>query len=633
MSEIKNKKPEGDRAEKTREALSRLRAGMAEVGADAVVIPSEDFHDSEYVNDYFKLREHYSGFDGSAGTLLVLEADAYLWTDGRYFLQAGTQLRGTGITLMKQGEPGVPKLMELLRERIREAVGACFTVFMDGRTVSSTLGTAMKNSITKEGGKAVLDRDLAGECWEGRPELKATEIFELPASSTGMTRAEKLADVRAEMAKYSADYLLLSDLMETAWLFNLRASDIDCTPVFYTYTLVGKDSLTLFTLDGALPDDIKAELKAEGTLCCDYNDAKMTVDALPDGSRVWVDLKKTNYAMTSRIALTCDIIDRPTPVEMMKAVKNDVEIASTRNAHLKDAAAVTEFIYWLKQSIHSKPLSELSAAKHLDDLRFSKDGCFDLSFPTISAYADNGAIVHYEPTPETDKALAPEGFLLVDSGGQYMDGTTDITRTIALGPLTDKMKEYYTLVLKSHITLERMRFLAGTTCREIDEVTRKPLNERGLDFNHGTGHGVGHILSVHEGPNFITKGPRAASEMVPGMITSDEPGVYIENEFGIRLENEILCVDETDSESTSGHDGVPKSKVLKGAGSSNRESRVYAFEPLTLVPFEREAIVKDMLTDEEIDWLNSYHQKVYDMVSPLVPKETVIWLKDAAKPL
>lgn len=590
-------------------ALRSLRSSMAEHGADAVIIPSADWHDSEYVNDYFKLREHYSGFDGSAGTLIVLGDEAALWTDGRYFLQAERQLRGTGIDLMKIGEPGVPKIMEYVIEKVKAGVGSGrgFTLYFDGRTFSSTLGKAVRSAVERTGGSVVTNEDIAGSCWKnGRPALEASVIRELPVSVTGLSRAEKLSAVRSEMKKLSCDTLIVSDLMENAWLMNLRASDIACTPVFYSYCILSMDSCRLFTLKGAMPPEIREKLASDGVECLDYDDAKPAVDAIPENSRIWVDMKKTNYSITEKISRSCIIIDRPTPVEMMKAVKNDTEISSTKNAHLKDAAAVVEFIYRVKRDIGSVDMTELSAAKMLDDLRFSKPGCFDLSFPTISAYADNGAVIHYEPTPETDKKLAPEGFLLVDSGGQYNDGTTDITRTIVLGPLTEKMKRYYTLVLKSHIALETAVFKPGTTGRELDVIARKPLNDEGLDFNHGTGHGIGHILSVHEGPNIISK-HNADCAIVPGMITSDEPGVYIENEFGIRLENEILCVE-------------------KGSG-------MYGFEPLTFVPFDRDAVIRDMLTEDEISWLDQYHEQVYEKVSDLLPDGAAEWLRSATQPL
>jgi Xaa-Pro aminopeptidase len=598
-----------DPENKAVKALGSLRRAMRENGAEAVIIPSADWHNSEYVNDFFKLREHYSGFDGSAGTLIVLKAEAALWTDGRYFLQAERQLAGTGIDLMKQGEPGVPKIMEYLLEKVKAGVdsGSGFTLFFDGRTFSSTLGKAVKSAVERAGGNAVTDKDLAGSCWDsGRPALSASRIWELPLSAAGMTRSEKMSAVRAEMKKLNADILLISDLMENAWLMDLRASDIACTPVFYSYCLLSQDTCRLYTLPGAMPDDIRGKLASDGIECFDYDEAKPAVDAIPENSRVWADMKKTNCFMTDRISRSCVIIDRPTPVEMMKAVKNSTEIESTKNAHLKDASAVVEFIYRLKRDISTEHMTELSAAKILDDLRYSKPDCFDLSFPTISAYAENGAVIHYEPAPETDKELAPEGFLLVDSGGQYRDGTTDITRTIVLGPLTEKMRKYYTLVLKSHIALETAIFAPGTTGRELDVTARKPLNDEGLDFNHGTGHGVGHVLSVHEGPNIISK-HNANCPIVPGMITSDEPGVYIENEFGIRLENEILCVEKED-------------------GS-------YGFEPLTFVPFDRDAIVREMLTDEETSWLNSYHETVYEKVSGLVPDDAAEWLRSATLPL
>ena len=515
--------------------LELLRNEMKTAGIDAYLVPSDDDHASEYVNDHFKGREWISGFTGSAGTVVVTEDEAFLWTDGRYFLQAAEQLEGSGIELMKDGEPGVPAIPEKIRKLAADHDS--FTLGFTGDTMTYAEG----KKLAEECGENVrlkIDADLIDKIWEDRPVLSPTGIWKLPESSCGRTFEEKLEDVREKMAEKSAGVLLISDLMETAWLFNLRGADIQNTPVFYGYTIVTKDACILFTLPGSVTDDLREELRDRGISLRDYNEVRTVIKELTSaGTTLWADGEKTSISMIP----SEDFINSPTPVEMMKAVKNDVETAATRNAHLKDGIAVTKFIYWLKKNVGKMHMTEISCADYLEKLRRSQDGCFDLSFPTIAGYNSNGAIIHYEPTPESDTEVEPHGFLLVDSGGQYIDGTTDITRTISVGPLTQKMKEDYTYVLKGHIDLGSAVFSEGTTGFELDEIARKPIKDAGLDYAHGTGHGVGHVLSVHEGPNYISKrGSKVA--IIPGMITSNEPGLYMEGEFGIRIESEILCM-------------------------------------------------------------------------------------------
>ncbi len=574
--------------------IEKLRALMAQNGIDAYLVPSDDDHASEYVNDHFKAREWITGFTGSAGTALITQDEAFLWTDGRYFLQAAMQLEGTGVKLMKMGEPGVPEITEKLKEY------GGITLGFDGMTMTAKEGAELEKIC----GNIVSDKDLVGAVWEDRPELRPSEIWEFPLSSCGKTYGEKISFVRAEMKKAGAGILLLSDLMETAWLFDLRGGDIQNTPVFYSYAVITEDRCLLFTLPGAVSDALRGKLSEEGVECMDYNEtAGVLKELCTEGKTLWADRGKTSYSLLR--PLSAVIADKPTPVEMAKAVKNSTEIEATVNAHLKDGAAVTKFIYWLKNTVDKEKLTEISCCDRLEGFRREQEGCFDLSFPTIAGYMENGAIIHYEPEPETDAEVKPYGLLLVDSGGQYTDGTTDITRTIAVGELTEKMKEYYTLVLKGHIDLAMAVFPEGTTGKELDEMTRKPLNERGLDYNHGTGHGVGHVLSVHEGPNYISKRGSDAL-IVPGMITSDEPGVYIENEFGIRIESEILCV---------------------------RDGESLAFRVLTQAPLEREAIKAEMLDKKELAWLDSYHAGVYENLKDRLTPEEAAWLRKVTAPL
>ena len=585
-------------SENIRDRVSKLRRLMAENGIDAYLIPSDDDHASEYVNDHFKSREWISGFTGSAGTVVVTKDEAFLWTDGRYFLQAAEQLEGSGIELMKMGEPDVPAIPVKI-----QSLAADYDTYTLGFT-GDTMTYAEGKKLEKECGEKVhlrIDKDLIDEIWEDRPALSPTEIWELPESSCGKTFEEKLKDVREKMAEKPADVLLLSDLMESAWLFNLRAADVLNTPVFYGYTIVTKDSCILFTLPGAVPADLKEALGGKGITLRDYDEIKGVLEELTaGGDSLWADGGKTSMSVIP----SDGFVNEPTPVEMMKAVKNSAEIAATKNAHLKDGAAVMKFIYWLKNTVDKEELTEIKCCDKLESLRRAQDGCFDLSFPTIAGYMSNGAIIHYEPTPESDAKLSPEGFMLVDSGGQYLDGTTDITRTIALGPLTDKMKEYYTLVLKAHIDLAMAKFRKGTSGKELDAITRKPLLECGLDYNHGTGHGVGHILSVHEGPNYISKRDGTAGYLA-GMITSDEPGIYIEGEFGIRIESEVLSVEDENGE--------------------------LSFDMITAAAYERDAIVPELLSEEELDWLNSYQKHVYDVLSPRLTEDEAAWLKEVTK--
>lgn len=618
--------------------LELLRGEMKQAGIDAYLIPSDDDHASEYVNDHFKVREWISGFTGSAGTALITADEAFLWTDGRYFLQAADQLQGTTIELMKMGEPGVPTIKEKITE-LAEKAGSQqdagiskaprYTLGFCGATITAKDGEEYADSCPVN---IAWDKDLADSVWDDRPELKASEVWDFPLTSCGKSREEKLAVVRAEMKQKDADILLISDLMETAWLTDLRGGDILNTPVFYSYTIVTADECYLFALPGAVSDFIKTMLAEAGIICRDYDDVTGVLLKLCSGSKtVWADKGKTSYALMASIADqnragsletksvsnadsasdsdSVKIIDEPTPIEMMKALKNETEIAATENAHLKDGVAVTKFLYWLKHNVGKEKITEISASDVLESLRREQEGCFDLSFPTIAGYNSNGAIIHYEPTPESDTEVDPEGFLLVDSGGQYIDGTTDITRTIAVGPLSDKMKEYYTLVLKGHIDLAMAEFPEGTAGKELDALARKALKAKGLDYNHGTGHGVGHVLSVHEGPCYISF-RNADIALKPGMITSDEPGVYIENEFGVRIENEVLC-------------------ISKAAADAD----LLAFKTLTLVPYEIEAIVPEMLTDAEKEWLNSYHKKVHSALTPYLTEDEAEWLKQITMPI
>ncbi len=569
-----------------RKQLENLRKIMGEKNIDAYIIPTTDFHGSEYVNDYFKCREFVSGFTGSAGTLAVTEREAALWTDGRYFVQAEAELLGSGIRLMREGEPEVPKIEEWLAQKLlaggennpkKEENPGAVTVGFDGRVVSAKMGAELAKKFTIE-----HEVDLVGEIWTERPELRGSELYALTGVVTGESSESKLSRLRCELQKAGADSHLVTSLEEIAWLFNLRARDVTHTPVFYAFALIERERVRVYLLNDSKQ---AAELFGEKVEIRPYTAIFDDLKALEAGS-IMLDESSVSYGLSAAIPAGILRINREDPAMLMKAIKNPAEIACTRKAHLRDGAAMMRFISWLKENVGKQEITEISAAERLREER-KKEGAYDLSFDTIAGYGAHGAIIHYEATPETDAKLKPEGFLLVDSGGQYADGTTDITRTIALGELTEEMKRCYTAVLKAHIALATAVFDSRTTGADLDLIARKEIQAIGLDYKHGTGHGVGHMLSVHEGPASIS--PRGAkTHVLPGMIMSNEPGVYLENKFGIRLENEILCVD-------------------MGGGK-------YGFETISFCPFEEEAILPEMLTKKEKAWLDEYHANVYRKV-------------------
>lgn len=569
-----------------RKQLEELRVQMKKHNIDIYIVPTTDYNGSEYVNDYFKCREYISGFTGSAGTLAVTQDTAALWTDGRYFLQAEAQLSGSGIELMKEGTEGVPTLEQYIEALSCEKQDRKLRLGFDGRVVSAGQGSRFEAFA-----EVVWDIDLAGEIWKDRPEIKPSHIYELDISAAGETFRSKLARVRKEMG--DCDFLLVTKLEQIAWLYNLRGDDVEHTPVFFAFALIGRDTDAFYVMDDSF--------KRENT-----RPYMQIFDDLKSLRNCSLSLEKsgTSYALAGCLHSSVDITDETNPIELMKAVKNDTEIACTRNAHIRDGAAMVKFLYWIKNKAGRQYITEISAADYLEECR-RQQGAYDLSFDTIAGYEEHGAIIHYQATKQSNVQIKPEGFLLVDSGGQYRDGTTDITRTIALGPVTCDRRYAYTAVLKSNIRLAAAKFRYETTGAELDVIARKPLKDRGFDFNHGTGHGVGHMLSVHEGPNTISRrGDKCC--IVPGMITSDEPGVYFAGEYGIRLENEILCIEEGDG---------------------------LCFETITLCPFDRETIEVNMLEDDELEFLNRYHSRVYDTLKEYLDEDEAKWLLKQTEPL
>lgn len=592
--------------EKTRisQRLQALREEMARRGLAAYIVPTEDFHGSEYVGAYFKAREYLSGFTGSAGTLLILRESAALWTDGRYFLQAEDQLSGSGIDLMKSGEPGVPTLAEYLAKTLdREA-----RVGFDGRVVTGAFVEELKQKTAKKQFTFRGKEDLAGLVWKERPPLSAEPVWELPAAYAGLTREEKLDKVREKMEEEGADAFLVTDLTESAWLLNLRGGDVKNTPVFLAFLLLTKKRALLCAQMTAFSETVCKELEKAGVSLLPYESIADLVAALPPGQKLLVDESKVSYRLLKAVSKGVEKINRPSPIALLKAVKTEREITHMRSAHVKDGVAVTKFLYWLKVQVNKEKITEISAAAKLEQLREEREGYLGSSFDSIVAYGPHGAIVHYEATPESDVKIEPKGFCLVDTGGHYSEGTTDITRTIALGKLTDEEKRAYTLVLKGHLRLMAARFPEGVSGQNLDAIARGPLWDEGLDYRHGTGHGVGYLLSVHEGPQNIRwkAGRDRAVPLEAGMIFSNEPGYYEEGKFGIRHENLMLVV----------------------KGDKTAYGQFLQLEPLTMVPFDREAVEVSLFNGEELRRLNDYHQKVYETLSPHLAGEELAWLKE-----
>lgn len=592
------------------ERLKKLRQEMAKHRIAVYIVPTADFHDSEYVGTHFKVREYLTGFTGSAGTAVITQKEAGLWTDARYFVQAAAQLDGTGITLYQMGEEGVPTVNEYIEQTLKD--GECLG--FDGRVVNGAWGKELESIVQKKKGALSVDEDLADFIWEDRPPLSKAPVLILKEEYTGMATADKLSKVRKQMEEKQAALHLLTSLCDIAWLLNVRGGDISYVPVVLSYLVITKDSCIWFLQEELVTTELKKYLTANHITTKPYEAIYGYVRKIPDEETVLMDASVVNYRICSSISSKVRVVDEENPTARLKAIKNPVELRNIRNAHIKDAAAMCKFMYWLKTNIRKTPMTELSAAEYLLQLRREQEGFWDLSFETICGYAEHGAIVHYAATPETDVPLYPEGLLLVDSGGHYLEGTTDITRTFALGPLTDEMKADFTRVCRANLNLANARFLHGCTGMNLDILAREPLWEADKDYKHGTGHGVGYVLNVHEGPNSFRwqQSKRLESNVLEeGMITTDEPGIYIEGEYGIRLENELLCQ----------------------KGEKNEYGQFLYFENITYVPFDLDAIDPKQMTPLERKRLNEYHAKVYEVVAPLLDEEEAQWLKEYTQAL
>ena len=611
------------------ERLLSLRNQMKEAGVHCMVIPTSDYHNSEYVSDFFMARKYFSGFTGSAGTLVVTPDEAALFTDGRYFIQAAKELKDSGITLMKMGEPEVPTMTEYVDQKLQQGWTLCF----DGRVLTSSKGSELEEIARKHGGQLRFDLDLCDAAWENRPALIHHPVFVLSEEYAGESVEEKLTRVREEMKKEEAGIHVLTSLDDIAWLYNIRSNDVECCPVVLAYTMVTKDRALLFAEEGfAAGEDTSARERMEkaGVEIYPYDRfyemlSSVAAQAAKEeqASGIWIDESQVNFRVLKELQKICVkaqgaqagpvLLNRENPTTLMKSIKNETELKHTRRAHIKDAVAVTRFMYWLKKNIGSVPMDEVSVAEQIDGLRAQQDGFIELSFPTISAYGTNGAIIHYGPQKETCAVLKPEGMLMVDSGGHYIDGTTDITRTFILGPVTPQMKKHYTLVLRAMLSLRATRFLHGCTGANLDIRAREVFWEHGLDYKHGTGHGVGNILNVHEGPqSFRWKLlPDAGKPAVfeEGMITSDEPGIYLENQYGIRIENEILC----------------------RKGEENEYGQFMYFEDLTFVPIDLDGVELSQMSELDKERLNEYHAAVFEKLEPYFEGEELTWLRHVTR--
>lgn len=589
------------------ERLAALREEMKKRNIAIYVVPTADFHESEYVGTHFKARTFITGFTGSAGTAVITLTEAGLWTDGRYFVQAAKQLEGTTVTLYRMGEDGVPTVNEYIKNTLKE--GGC--IGFDGRVINGHWGEEFKKIADEKHGSLYVDEDLIDLIWEDRPAMSCEKAWILDEQYSGRSTADKMAAVRAEMDTKGATVHLMSSLYDIAWLLNVRGNDISYVPVVLSYLAMTKDSCIWFLQEEIVDEKLRRYLDENGIQTKPYDSFYDYVKTLANET-ILMNRSVVNYRICNNIADSNQIIDDVDPTTPLKAVKNQVEVDNTRNAHVKDAVAMCKFMYWLKKNVGKISMTEISASDYLAELRAQQEGFLDLSFDTICGYAEHGAIVHYAATPESDVALKPEGLLLVDSGGHYLEGTTDITRTFALGPVTDEMKADFTRVCRSNMNLANVRFLHGCTGRNIDIVAREPFWEAGMDYKHGTGHGVGYVLNVHEGPNsFRWQNSTVSKECVfeEGMITTDEPGIYLEGKYGIRTENELVC----------------------HKGEKNEFGQFMYFENITYVPIDLDAIDPDQMTSTEKNRLNSYHENVYRVVSPFLEGEELAWLKQATR--
>lgn len=587
--------------------LARLRELMKREHLSAFIFPSTDAHQSEYVADHWRGREWISGFNGSAGTAVVTMKSAALWTDSRYFLAAEEQLEDTEYQLMRQKMEGTPTIAEWLGKELQDVQSP--EVGLDGMVNSYNYVKDLSCSLRKLGGITLrTNLDPLEQIWENRPSLPANPVEIQPLEYAGETLASKVVRIRKSLRELHADGMLVSALDDIAWTLNLRGTDVHCNPVFVSYLLIESDKVSLFVDDNKLSPEVKQYLQDNQVSLYNYNKVEKCLESYSEYN-ILLDGDETSYYLWKTVKCQ-EIVAAASPIPAMKAVKNEAEIEGYRSAMLKDGVAMVKFLKWLKPAVEAGGQTEISIDEKLTSLRAEQKLFRDISFDTIAGYAQHGAIVHYEATPETDVVLKPEGLILIDSGAQYQDGTTDITRTIALGAVSEEMKHIYTLVLKAHIQLELVKFPDGASGTQLDAVGRECMWREGYNFLHGTGHGVGSYLCVHEGPHQIRM-EWMPTPLRAGMTLTDEPGLYLAGKFGVRIENTVLISDYMSTEF---------GKFLQ-------------IEPLTLCPIDTTPIDVDMLLPEEIDWLNAYHHSVYEKLSPFLDEEEKIWLENATKPI
>ena len=595
--------------------LEDLREVMRHEHLSAFIFPSTDPHQGEYIPDHWKGREFISGFNGSAGTAVVTMTSAALWTDSRYFIAAEQQLRGTEFQLMKLKMPGTPTIPQWLGSELRNVRSP--EVGLDGMVNSVSEVKELIAELRKEGGITLrTNLDPLAQIWKDRPAIPSNKVEIFPLERAGETAHDKIARIRRALREQHADGMLMTALDDIAWTLNLRGTDVHCNPVFVSYLLLSSKDVTLFIDPDKLTPEVSAYLKSEGIRVDSYDNVRKGLKdyfeytILLDPNEVNYTLYETVQGSKLKAQGSLSVIETESPVKRMKTVKNATEIKGFRQAMLRDGIAMVRFLCWLKPAVAQGGQTEITVDQKLTALRAEQPLFRGISFDTIAGYQEHGAIVHYEATPETDIPLRPEGLLLLDSGAQYLDGTTDITRTIALGPVTDEQRKVFTLVLKGHLQLQNAIFPEGASGTQIDAIARMPLWKNGLNYLHGTGHGVGTYLNVHEGPHQIRMEWKPAP-LRAGMTVTDEPGVYLANRFGVRLENTLLIVDAGETEL----------------------GRFLKFDPLTLCPIDKAPIDKMLMTDEEIQWLNDYHQVVYDSLSPFLDASENDWLRDACAPL
>ena len=583
--------------------LEAIRSKMKEYGIDAYIIPITDPHLGEYIPEHWRIIKWLTGFTGSAANVVISEDFAGLWTDSRYFIQAGKQLQDSGFELMKLKIPHTPEYIEWIINNLEKGS----LVATDGRIMPSGIIEMMKKAFVRIGINLDTGHDLVSDIWEDRPAMPVAEAFEHPLRYAGKSRTEKIEAVRKQMLIMGADYHLLTSLDDIAWLFNIRGGDVKFSPLFTSFSLIKPGEILLFAKHEQVPEYLKQKLEKDGIILLPYENIYIELQRLKEGKSIIITPGTTSASLFSSIPANVDIIEEISIPTRLKAVKNDVEIENIRQVLIKDGLALSKFFFWLENSVGKVRITELSAADKLLEFRMEQKDCTGPSFATIAGYNEHGALPHYCATPETDVELKPEGIFLLDSGGQYYGGTTDITRTICLGQATKQQKIDFTLALKGTISLAMVKFPLGTKGYQIEMIARKALWDHGMNYGHGTGHGVGYFLNVHEGPQTIGTGASGDMKTIiePGMLLSDEPAIYREGEYGFRTENLILCAGDEETEF---------GKFLK-------------FETVSLCYIDTSLIAEELMTQEEIKWLNDYHHLVYIILSQMLPEDIKLWLK------